>query len=132
MKTILSNITEILILLMLLITLLQSGWDKISDWSGNLSWLKGHFAESPFKNMVPALLGTLLVFELVSGLLCLLGIYQLALNDDANLALYAAILSAITLLMLLFGQRIAKDYEGARTIIVYFIPTVFLVFLLSS
>ncbi|WP_445383572.1 DoxX family protein [Robiginitalea sp. IMCC43444] len=131
MKTILSNITEILILLMLLITLLQSGWDKVSDWSGNLSWLKGHFAESPFKNMVPALLGTLLVFELVSGLLCLLGIYQLAFNDDGSLALYGAIFSAITLLMLLFGQRIAKDYEGARTIVVYFIPTVFLVFLLS-
>ncbi|MDX1365844.1 MAG: DoxX family protein, partial [Arenibacter latericius] len=33
--------------------------------------------------------------------------------------------------MLLLGQRIAKDYDGARTIAIYFIPTVFLVFLLQ-
>jgi hypothetical protein len=29
-------------------------------------------------------------------------------------------LSMITLLSLFFGQRIAKDYEGARTIAIYF------------
>jgi hypothetical protein len=34
--------------------------------------------------------------------------------------------------MLLFGQRVAKDYEGARTIAVYFIPSIFLVFLLQG
>lgn len=132
MKQILSNATEILILLMLLITFLQSGWDKLTDWKGNLSWLKGHFAESPFRNTVPALLGVITVFEWVSGILCVVGIYELALNGEGGMALYAAILSAITLLMLLFGQRIAKDYEGARTIVVYFIPTVFLVFILTA
>jgi hypothetical protein len=26
--------------------------------------------------------------------------------------------------MLLFGQRLAKDYDGARTIVIYFIPAV--------
>jgi len=35
------------------------------------------------------------------------------------------------LLMLLFGQRVAKDYDGARTIAIYFIPAVILVFLLQ-
>jgi hypothetical protein len=33
--------------------------------------------------------------------------------------------------MLLFGQRMAKDYDGAKTIAVYFIPAVFLVYLLQ-
>jgi len=31
----------------------------------------------------------------------------------------------------LFGQRLAKDYDGARTIVIYFIPAVMLVNWLS-
>jgi hypothetical protein len=30
-----------------------------------------------------------------------------------------------------FGQRLAKDYDGARTIAIYFIPSVLAVFWLS-
>jgi hypothetical protein len=48
-----------------------------------------------------------------------------------GLGFYGAILSCITLLLLLFGQRIAKDYDGARTIVIYFIPAVVLVNWLS-
>lgn len=132
MENILSQATEILLLLFLIITFLQSGIDKITDWQGNLGWLKGHFSETPFKNMVPLLLGTVLVTEVVAGVLCLLGIIQLMRSQDPILAVYGAILSCIALLMLLFGQRIAKDYEGARTIAVYFIPAIFLVFLLQG
>jgi uncharacterized membrane protein YphA (DoxX/SURF4 family) len=131
MENFLTHATEILLLLFLIITFLQSGIDKITDWKGNLGWLTGHFSETPFKNMVPLLLGTVLVTEVVAGVLCLLGIIQFLLSQDPTLALYGAILSCIALLMLLFGQRIAKDYEGARTIAVYFIPAIFLVFLLQ-
>ncbi|MFT6795679.1 MAG: putative membrane protein YphA (DoxX/SURF4 family) [Maribacter sp.] len=131
MENLLIHATEILLLLFLIITFLQSGIDKITDWKGNLGWLTGHFSETPFKNMVPLLLATVLVTEVVAGVLCLLGIIQFLLSKDPTLALYGAILSCIALLMLLFGQRIAKDYEGARTIAVYFIPAIFLVFLLQ-
>jgi uncharacterized membrane protein YphA (DoxX/SURF4 family) len=131
MENLLTQATEILLLLFLIITFLQSGIDKITDWKGNLGWLTGHFSETPFKNMVPLLLGTVLVTEVVAGIFCLLGVIQLLLSQDPTLAFYGAILSSIALLMLLFGQRIAKDYEGARTIAVYFIPAIFLVFLLQ-
>jgi len=47
------------------------------------------------------------------------------------LGYYGAIVSCITLLLLLFGQRLAKDYDGARTLVIYFIPAVLAVFLLS-
>jgi hypothetical protein len=47
------------------------------------------------------------------------------------LGYYGAIISCVTLLFLLFGQRLAKDYDGARTIVIYFIPAVLAVFLLS-
>jgi hypothetical protein len=39
--------------------------------------------------------------------------------------------SCITLLMLLFGQRLAKDYDGARTIVIYFIPAILAVYWLN-
>lgn len=131
MRTLLNHTTEILLLLFLIITFLQSGLDKMLDWNGNLSWLKGHFSKTPLKNSVPLLLGIVLVAELIAGILCLAGIYQLLTSGGFAMAFYGAILSCITLLMLLFGQRVAKDYEGAKTIAIYFIPTLFLVFLLQ-
>lgn len=122
---------EILILIFLIITFMQSGFDKLSDWKGNLSWLKDHFKNTPLKNIVPLLLRIVLITEVLAAILCAFGIYQLLTEERTELALYGAILSCITLLMLLFGQRVAKDYEGARTIVVYIIPTVYLVQLLQ-
>jgi len=132
MDTFFKNTAEILLLSFMIITFLQSGIDKIIDWKGNLGWLKGHFGKTPLKNMVPMLLATVLLFEMVAGVLCTIGVFQLFISGIKEIALYGAIASSISLLMLLFGQRIAKDYEGARTIAVYFIPAIFLVFLLQQ
>ncbi len=132
MENITNNATEILLLIFLLITFLQSGIDKLIDWKGNLSWLTGHFAETPLKNMVPMLLGIVVVTEMIAGVLSAVGLIQLAMVGESQLAFYSAIISCVALLMLLFGQRIAKDYEGAKTIAVYFIPAIFLVFLLQA
>lgn len=126
------NATEILLLIFLVITFLQSGLDKVLDWKGNIAWLKGHFSKTVFKNIVPFLLSIVLLMEVLVGILSIFGVYSILVNQDTTLAFYGAILGCITLLMLLLGQRIAKDYEGARTIVVYLIPTVFLIFLLQN
>ena len=122
---------ELLLLLFLVITFLQSGADKVLDWKGNLGWLKEHFAKSPFKHVVPFLLATVTIVELSASLLCLSGLFQLLVTGKGFLALAGAILSCIALLMLLLGQRIARDYDGARTIVIYFVPAIFLVYLLA-
>lgn len=132
MNNLLSYPTELLLLLFLIITFLQSAWDKMLDWKGNLSWLKGHFSQTPFKNMVPLLLGTVMVTEILAGILCAIGFFLLIVQGDGSVALAGAILSCMALLMLLLGQRVAKDYDGARTIAIYFVPAIFLVFLLHS
>ena len=132
MENLLKHITEILILVFLIITFLQSGFDKIFDWKGNVSWLKEHFSKTFIANMVPLNVAVILVTEMITGILCAIGVYQLISNDDKTIGLYGAILSCIVLLMLLFGQRVAKDYDGARTIAIYFVPAVFAVFLLSA
>ena len=124
------NTTELVLLLFLIITFLQSGVDKVMDWKGNLSWLKGHFSQTPFKNQVPALLGIVTLLELATALLSIAGFVHLLLHDNGSMAYYAALIGCSTLLFLLLGQRVAKDYEGARTIVVYLVPSVFLLFLL--
>jgi len=124
--------TEILILLFLIVTFFQSGIDKITDWKGNLSFIKGHFNNSPLKNMVPLLLGTVLVIEIIASILMIIGVYQLATDIGKEVALLGVELSAITLIFLLIGQRLAKDYAGAMTLAVYFATTIFGVYLLSN
>ncbi|WP_347173055.1 DoxX family protein [Polaribacter uvawellassae] len=124
--------TEIFILLFLIVTFLQSGIDKLLDWNGNLSFIKGHFSNSPLKNMVPLLLAIILIVEIIASFFMIIGIYQLATNGTKTYALLGAELSALTLIFLLIGQRLAKDYAGAMTLAVYFATTIFGVYLLSK
>lgn len=131
MENLLQHATEILLLLFLTITFLQSGIDKVLDWKGNLGWLNGHFSKTVFKGNVPLLLGIVLVMEILSGVLSAVGIVQFLVEDKSYIGFYGALFAALTLLMLLLGQRVAKDYVGAQTIVVYFIPTVFLLYLMQ-
>ena len=124
--------TEVLILLFLIVTFLQSGIDKLTDWKGNLDFIKGHFANSPLKNSVPLLLGIILIFEVAAGILMIVGVYQLYTSGVKEMALLGVELSAISLICLLIGQRLAKDYAGAMTLAVYFIIALWGVFLLHS
>lgn len=126
-----NNIASIIILIMLAITYLQSGYDKLFYWKGNVEWLKSHFSQSILKNQIPLALGIVLILELITAVLCVAGTLQLIFTNDRSYGLYGAIWSCVTLLFLLFGQRLAKDYDGARTIIIYFIPSVLAVYWLS-
>ena len=126
-----THITEILILLFIAITFLQSGIEKVSDWKGNVEWLKSHFATTFFKNKVPTALSIITVLELISGVLAVLGILSIIINQNTEIAFISGLVASITLLLLLLGQRIAKDYDGARTIVIYLTPIMFLVYLLQ-
>ena len=99
---------------------LQSGLDKVFDWKGNIDWLKGHFEKSILGGMVKPMVGVLALTELIAGILCAVGIGQVILSGSSYWLAIGMIVSLIALLMLFFGQRLAKDYEGARTIAVYF------------
>jgi len=122
---------EVFILILLAIVFLQSGIDKITDWKGNLDWLTGHFANSPFGGMVSLLLGTLLFFEVMTGLVSIAGIVSIVSSGSSLIGLYACQLSAITFLMLFLGQRLAKDYPGAETIVNYFVIAIIGMYLMK-
>ena len=117
-------IVQVLAVSFLAILFLQSGLDKVVDNKGNLEWLISHFANSPFKNFVPVLFFTITVVELLSGILNLLGVVFLLLDGNLIPALYGTILASVALTMLFLGQRIAKDYVGAQSLVNYFILTI--------
>ena len=125
------NVAPILVLILLAVTFIQSGYEKIMDWNGNVTWLKEHFSKTRLKNHVPLALFHILVLELISGILCVVGVIQLMINNERTFGLYGGIFSCISLIMMLFGQRLAKDYDGARTIVIYFIPAILVVYWLS-
>ncbi|CAN5650153.1 hypothetical protein BH24ACI3_BH24ACI3_02350 [soil metagenome] len=111
------------------ILFIQSGLDKVTDWKGNLGWLTGHFAETPLSKLVPALLGTITILELATGILAAIGIIYFLFAGSTLVIFYSAILGSGTLLALFFGQRMAKDYPGAAVLVPYFLVMVALLYL---
>jgi hypothetical protein len=113
------------------ILFLQSGIDKVVDWDGNFEWLKGHFAKSPLAGMVTLLMAVLTVMEIATGACSAVGCVLVILKHDSTLAFYGAALAALSLIALLFGQRVAKDYSGAATLVPYFLLALSALYLLA-
>jgi uncharacterized membrane protein YphA (DoxX/SURF4 family) len=126
-----NNTASVLVLAFLALTFIMSAHNKIFYWNDNIAFLKSHFEKTILKNQVVLATGVLLAFELVAGILCLLGILELYINGGRMFGFYGAVFSCISLLFMLFGQRLAKDYDGARTIVIYFIPAVMAVYWLN-
>jgi uncharacterized membrane protein YphA (DoxX/SURF4 family) len=112
---------QLLTAAMLAICFLQSGIDKVVDFKGNLAWLTGHFSKTPFRGKVAPMLVVVTILECAAGILCAIGLVQIALDGTHKTALYGAELAALNIVMLFFGQRMAKDYAGAATLVSYFI-----------
>ena len=116
----------------LAILFLQSGTDKIVDRRGNLEWLKEHFAKSPLSGVVPAMVTTITILELVAGTLSAIGCVVIIFSRDSTVAFYGAVISAISIVALFFGQRMAKDYAGAAVLVPYFLLALSAIYLLAQ
>ena len=101
--------------------LVQSGLDKIIDRKGNMDWLMGHFSKTFLSSSVPIMLTVVTLLELAGGLLCGIGALMVLFGECSLWLMYGLTISGVNFLMLFFGQRIAKDYEGAAVLVGYFI-----------
>ena len=124
-------VLQLLVPVFLAILFLQSGIDKILDRQGNLQWLSGHFAKSPLAGMVPLLFAILAIIEVSAGALSGTGFFMLLLAHNPTIAFYGAEVSAIAILCLFFGQRMAKEYAGAAILVPYFLLTLVAIYLLA-
>jgi uncharacterized membrane protein YphA (DoxX/SURF4 family) len=122
---------EILVSAFLAILFLQSGIDKVVDRRGNLEFLQGHFAKSPLAGMVPLLVTLITVLELLAGILSALGCVLILLTHNSIIAFYGAVIAAVSILALFFGQRMAKDYAGAAVLVSYFLLCLVAIYLLA-
>ena len=124
-------ILQILTSAFLGILFLQSGIDKIVDRRGNLEFLQGHFAKSPLAGTVPLLVTVITVLEIAAGALSAIGCAMIILTRDPAIAFYGAVISALSILGLFFGQRMAKDYAGAAVLVPYFLLSLVAIYLLA-
>jgi diacylglycerol kinase len=116
----------------LAILFLQSGIDKIIDRRGNLEWLKGHFAKSPLAGIVSVLVSVITILELAAGILSGVGCIAVMLLRNSTAAFYGAVISAVAIIALFLGQRMAKDYAGAAVLVPYFLLTLVAIYLLAQ
>jgi uncharacterized membrane protein YphA (DoxX/SURF4 family) len=123
---------QILISAFLAILFLQSGIDKVVDRRGNLEFLQGHFAKSPLAGIVPVLVTLITILEIAAGALSAIGCVIIIVTRDPTVAFYGAVISAISITALFFGQRMTKDYAGAAILVPYFLLTLVAIYLLAS
>jgi len=122
---------QVLVSAFLAILFVQSGIDKIVDRRGNLEWLKGHFAKSPLAGIVPLMVTAITILEIGAGMLSAIGCGLIIFSRNSTLAFYGAIVSAISIIALFFGQRMAKDYAGAAILVPYFLLALIAIYLLA-
>ena len=127
-----THLAQMLVSAFLAVLFLQSGIDKVVDQRGNLEWLSGHFAKSPLARFVPALLLVLTVIEISAGALSAIGCVMIIFMRDSAIAYYGAVVSAVAILALFFGQRMTKEYAGAAVLVPYFLVTLVAIYLLAS
>ena len=51
---------------------------------------------------------------------------------DSTVAFYGAVISAVAIIALFFGQRLAKDYGGAAVLVPYFLLALSAIYLLAQ
>ena len=125
------HIMQVLASTFIAILFLQSGIDKVIDRQGNVGWLQGHFAKSPLAGMVPLMVTVITILELLAGALSAIGCVMILIRRDSTLAFYGAVVAGLSIVALFFGQRMAKDYPGAATLVPYFLLCLAAIYLLA-
>ena len=125
-------ILQILVSAFLAILFLQSGIDKVVDRRGNRAYLEQHFAKSPLAGTVGPMFAVITLLEISAGALSGMGCVVLLLTHDSMVAYLGAVVGAVNLVALFFGQRVAKDYAGAAALVPYFLLALTAIYVLAE
>ena len=112
---------QIFIAVFLIVVFLQSSVDKIFERNSNLAFFQSHFSETILRHYTSYLLTIVTIFELIGALTLIYGVYYAFAAKTTLWIFYGFVILAITIIFLLFGQRIAKDYAAAAQLVPYFI-----------
>tara|TARA_Y100001968_G_C19365333_1_gene722196 strand:+ start:805 stop:1227 length:423 start_codon:yes stop_codon:yes gene_type:complete len=117
------NIVYLFICSFFFILFAQSAIDKSRNEKENLDWLKSHFKSVINAEFVTILFYILTLLEYISAIVFFQSILNVIVWNEyfTSHPETPFLFSMLTFLCLFFGQRLAKDYEGAKTIAIYFL-----------
>jgi len=121
MELIFNNLPSLFVCAFFAILFLQSGLDKVFNYRGNLEYFQEHFKNSPLAKWSGLLLPAITLLETSAGGVSTWAFIQTLYLGENHMSQYSAILAGISLLCLFFGQRLAKDYAGAASLVPYFV-----------
>lgn len=116
----------------LAVLFLQSGLDKVFDWSGNKAYVTGYLEKTPMRRFAGFLFFIITVLEVLAGVASAAGVLSTVLLRETGLGLFGAFLAASSVLSLFMGQRLAKDYASAAGMVPYFLTTLVALVLLGG
>ncbi|MEC7687301.1 MAG: DoxX family protein, partial [Candidatus Thermoplasmatota archaeon] len=105
---------------------------KLFNWEGELDFITGKFSKTPLASFSTFGLIQVTIFEVLSGLLSLFGALMILFYNEESYGIMGLILAAVSLSILMLGQRISKDYDGAAVLVPYYILTMFGLFVYAS
>jgi putative oxidoreductase len=113
------KILQVIISLFAGVLFLQSGFDKVLDFKGNKGYIQIVFAKTIFHSFSSILFIIITVLEVLAGFLAFFGAIFYFFEGQKDFAILGLELSLVSLLCLFTGQRIAKDYAGAASLVGY-------------
>ena len=126
----LDHIAVFLIICYLTLSFGYSILDKTMQWQSSKRYYSDHFKHTFLAHHIGSALVLVVILECISVGLSLMGLYSLSVHNESQTSLWGLIAMALTLMVLMTGQRIAQDFSGAMNITVYFILTVIGIYML--
>lgn len=114
-----SSTAVMLLSMSLLITFIFSIGEKLVDISSYQYWLKEHFKDTVVLPYINLLFYVIIALELISSMLLLYGLYELVRFENFQFVYLGSLASFSCFLILLIGQRIAKDYQSSANLMIY-------------
>ncbi|MDN3641404.1 hypothetical protein QWY87_01735 [Lutimonas halocynthiae] len=104
--------------------------EKMIQWQSSKNYYVAHFKNTFLKHHISQAIVFVIILEIICVSLSIIGLYRLFVSNESQTSLWGLAAMAITLIVLMTGQRIAQDYSGAMNITVYFILTVMGIYIL--
>ena len=126
------KVLQVMISLFAGVLFLQSGFNKVFDFKGNKGYIQSVFAKTFFNSFSGILFVIITILEVLAGIFAFFGGVFYFIEGQKDFAILGLELSLLSIFCLFTGQRIAKDYAGAASLVSYFLLIAFGIFLFAS
>lgn len=120
-----SPLSSSFLALTLIISFSFSIQEKLIDSTSYQIWLKDHFKNTIVLPFLKPLFYFIILLEVITSLILIYGLYQLWFLNNYSGLFVGSIVSFICFVILLIGQRVAKDYQSSANLMLYILVSLF-------